>query len=98
MLYWLQGQCEYINVMNCEEFLTLTKIKYRIAVANLHKETKKPFSEVMMDLFNMKTHGRMTPMISKFHHEIIQKNSERLNSAIVYDRDFNYQVIFQINF
>ena len=55
----------------------------RIVISNLHKETKKVFSEVMSDLFNMKTHGRPTPMI--------QKNAERLNSAIIYDRDFNYQ-------
>jgi len=61
-------------------------------VANLHKETKKVFSEVMADLYNMKTHGLPTPMISKTYFDIIQKHAERLNSAIVYDRDFNYQV------
>ena len=63
----------------------------RIVISNLHKETKKVVSEVMSDLFNMKTHGRPTPMISEYHHNIIQKNAERLNSAIIYDRDFNYQ-------
>jgi ribonucleoside-diphosphate reductase subunit M1 len=63
----------------------------RIVISNLHKETKKVFSDVMADLFNMKTHGRPTPMISEFHYRIIQKNAERLNSAIIYDRDFNYQ-------
>lgn len=31
-----------------------------------------------------------SPMISEFHHNIIMKNKERLNSAIVYDRDFMY--------
>ena len=30
-------------------------------------------------------------MISKKHHEIVMKHAEELNSAIVYDRDFNYQ-------
>ena len=39
----------------------------------------------------MKTHGRPTPMISEFHYKVIQDNADRLNSAIVYDRDFNYQ-------
>jgi len=63
----------------------------RIVVANLHKETKKAFSEVMSDLYKMETHGLPTPMISSFHHDIIQRNADRLNSAIVYDRDFNYQ-------
>ncbi|KAL5012031.1 hypothetical protein ScPMuIL_010582 [Solemya velum] len=46
----------------------------RIAVSNLHKETKKVFSEVMEDLY----------------HWIIKDNADRLNSAIVYDRDFSY--------
>ena len=69
-----------------------TLLAARIVVANLHKETKKVFSEVMADLYNMMTHDRPTPMISKTHHDIIQKHAERLNSAIVYDRDFNYQV------
>lgn len=63
----------------------------RIVISNLHKETKKVFSEVMSDLYTMMTHGRPTPMISDFHHSVIQSNAERLNSAIVYDRDFNYQ-------
>ena len=63
----------------------------RIAVANLHKETKKAFSDVMEDLFKMVTKGKPTPMISVEHMKIIKENAERLNSAIVYDRDFNYQ-------
>lgn len=33
---------------------------------------------------------RKTPMISDFHHDIIMKNSERLNSAVIHDRDFSY--------
>ena len=63
----------------------------RIAVANLHKETKKAFSDVMEDLFIMVTKGKPTPMISEEHIKIIRDNAEKLNSAIVYDRDFNYQ-------
>ncbi|KAI5723371.1 hypothetical protein M8J76_005145 [Diaphorina citri] len=34
--------------------------------------------------------GTRTPMISDKHYEIIMKNADRLNSAIIYDRDFNY--------
>ena len=30
-------------------------------------------------------------MISEFHYKIIMKNADRLNSAIIYDRDFSYQ-------
>lgn len=64
----------------------------RIAISNLHKETKKQFSEVMDDLYNLENDHLKTksPMISEFHHSIIMKNAERLNSAIIYDRDFGY--------
>ncbi|XP_034254690.1 ribonucleoside-diphosphate reductase large subunit [Thrips palmi] len=64
----------------------------RIAVSNLHKETKKSFSEVMTDLYNITNQYSMkkSPMISDFHYDIIMKNAERLNSAIIYDRDFSY--------
>ncbi|KAJ3188589.1 Ribonucleoside-diphosphate reductase large subunit [Gaertneriomyces sp. JEL0708] len=64
----------------------------RIAISNLHKETKKQFSQVMEDLYNYvnpKT-GNAAPMISEETYQAIQKNAERLNSAIIYDRDFNY--------
>lgn len=64
----------------------------RIAVSNLHKETKKSFSEVMDDLYNIENEHLKTkaPMISEFHHKIIKENAERLNSAIIYDRDYGY--------
>ncbi|KAG4070819.1 hypothetical protein HA402_011045 [Bradysia odoriphaga] len=64
----------------------------RISVSNLHKETKKPFSDVIDDLYNMENAivKRKTPMISDFHHDIIMKNADRLNSAVIYDRDFSY--------
>ena len=64
----------------------------RIAVSNLHKETKKSFSGVMEDLYNMvneKT-GKPSPMISDEHMAIIRENAERLDSAVVYDRDYSY--------
>ncbi|KAI8908189.1 ribonucleotide reductase [Powellomyces hirtus] len=64
----------------------------RIAVANLHKETKKQFSQVMEDLhryINPKT-GKPASMISDTTYTSIVKHADRLNSAIIYDRDFNY--------
>ncbi|XP_065205716.1 ribonucleoside-diphosphate reductase large subunit-like [Planococcus citri] len=64
----------------------------RIAVSNLHKETKKIFSDVVTDLYNMYNEKtkRKSPMISEFHYNIIMKNADRLNSSIIYDRDFSY--------
>lgn len=64
----------------------------RIAVSNLHKQTTKQFSQVAKILFeyiNPKT-GNHAPMISQETYDIICKNADELNSAIVYDRDFNY--------
>ncbi|KAI8799129.1 ribonucleoside-diphosphate reductase large subunit [Biomphalaria glabrata] len=64
----------------------------RIAVSNLHKESKKVFSEAMSDLYkwiNPKT-GKHSPMISEEVYNIIMNNAERLNSAIIYDRDYSY--------
>ncbi|KAF8794544.1 ribonucleoside-diphosphate reductase large subunit-like [Argiope bruennichi] len=64
----------------------------RIAISNLHKETKKTFSHVVEDLYNMKNErtGKITPMISKNVYKVIMDNADKLNSAIIYDRDFNY--------
>ncbi|KIH64114.1 ribonucleoside-diphosphate reductase, alpha subunit [Ancylostoma duodenale] len=64
----------------------------RIAVSNLHKKTGKVFSEVMKKLYEFRhpSTGEHSPMISKETYDIIMKNADRLNSAIVYDRDFSY--------
>jgi len=64
----------------------------RIAVSNLHKNTKKSFSETMKDLYNYldpKT-GAKASLLADDVHEIIVKNAEVLDSAIIYDRDFSY--------
>ena len=29
-------------------------------------------------------------MISEFHHSVVMKYADKLNSAIIYDRDFNF--------
>tara|TARA_R110002072_G_scaffold260722_13_gene419315 strand:- start:1405 stop:3828 length:2424 start_codon:yes stop_codon:yes gene_type:complete len=68
------------------------KLAARISVSNLHKNTKKSFSEVMEDLYkyvNPRT-GKKAPMVSDEVYEVIQKNADELNSAIIYNRDFNY--------
>ena len=64
----------------------------RIAVSNLHKETKKVFSQVVEDLYRYVNpkNGNPSPMISNETYDIIMANADRLNSAIIYDRDFNY--------
>lgn len=50
------------------------------------------FIEVISDLYHAKSSvtNKPTPIISEKYFEIIQSNAEALNSAIIYDRDFNY--------
>ena len=64
----------------------------RIAVSNLHKNTKKSFSETIKDLYEYidpKT-GQKAPLISDEVYKIIDKNADVLDSTIIYDRDFRY--------
>jgi len=64
----------------------------RIAVSNLHKETKKVFSEVITDLYLLKNkiNQKKQPLVSKKTYDIVMANMERLNSAVIYDRDYEY--------
>lgn len=64
----------------------------RIAVSNLHKETKKTFSEVMDDLYTYvdpKTNLNASLLASDVY-QVIQENRDVLDSSIIYDRDFRY--------
>ncbi|MDP5106513.1 MAG: ribonucleoside-diphosphate reductase subunit alpha [Polaribacter sp.] len=68
------------------------KLAARIAVSNLHKNTKKSFSETMDDLYyyvNPRT-GKKSPLIADDVYEIIKENAQKLDSTIIYNRDFNY--------
>ena len=68
------------------------KLAARISVSNLHKNTKKSFSETMTDLYvyvNPRT-GKKAPLLSDEVYKIIQKNADKLDSSIIYNRDFGY--------
>ncbi|RYP54222.1 hypothetical protein DL768_001001 [Monosporascus sp. mg162] len=79
-------------------YMTVTHPDYailaaRIAVSNLHKQTKKQWSAVVSDLYHYVNpkNGKASPMISQETYECVMRHKEELDSAIVYDRDFNYQ-------
>ena len=64
----------------------------RLAITALHKETKKSFSDTVYDLYNYvnpKT-GKHSPIVSKSFLEIVKKNADQLDSAIVHSRDQNF--------
>ncbi|MDD7884650.1 ribonucleoside-diphosphate reductase subunit alpha [Flavivirga sp. 57AJ16] len=68
------------------------RLAARISVSNLHKNTKKTFSDVMEDLHkyvNPRT-GKYAPLLADDVYEVIMANKERLDSTIIYNRDFGY--------
>ena len=64
----------------------------RISVSNLHKNTKKSFSQTMDDLYNYVNPrtNKKAPLLSDEVYKVIKKNAEKLDSTIIYNRDFNY--------
>mgnify|MGYP001369798992 FL=1 len=68
------------------------KLAARISVSNLHKNTKKSFSETMDDLHNYVNPrtGKKAPLLSDEVYKVIKKNSDKLDSSIIYNRDFGY--------
>ncbi|MEW2920820.1 ribonucleoside-diphosphate reductase subunit alpha [Muricauda sp. ANG21] len=68
------------------------KLAARISVSNLHKNTKKSFSETMKDLYeyvNPRT-GKKAPLLSDEVYKVVSENAETLDSTIIYNRDFGY--------
>lgn len=64
----------------------------RIAVSNLHKNTKKNFSRIVEELYGYidpKT-NKQAPLIADDVYEIIMAHKDRLDAAIVHHRDYNY--------
>ena len=68
------------------------KLAARISVSNMHKNTKKSFSESMKDLYeyiNPRTEKK-APLLSDEVYKVIKKNADKLDSSIIYNRDFGY--------
>jgi ribonucleoside-diphosphate reductase alpha subunit len=64
----------------------------RISVSNLHKMTSKSFSELTQAFYHYvhpKT-KKPAPLVSQEHYEVVMKHKDRLDAAIVHDRDFEY--------
>ena len=62
----------------------------RIAVSNLHKRTKKNFSEVVTDLYNY-----VDPVTKSLHRLLVKncevvQNQEVLDAAIIHSKDYHY--------
>ena len=68
------------------------KLAARIAISNLHKVTSESFSNTMKHMYtyvDAKT-GENAPLLSSETYGVIKKNAKKLDEAIDYERDFNY--------
>lgn len=64
----------------------------RISVSNLHKNTDKSFSKTIKELYNYldpKT-GEAAGLIGDEAYKTVWKHRQRLDSAIIYDRDYEF--------
>jgi ribonucleoside-diphosphate reductase alpha chain len=64
----------------------------RIAIGNLHKNTKKSFSQTITDLYQYvdpKT-GKGAGLIAEDVYNVVMENAPLLDSTIIYDRDFQF--------
>ena len=68
------------------------RLAARIAVSNLHKQTEKSFTKTMSDMYSYVDPRTQepAPLISDKLRDLIVAHGDRLNAAIVYDRDFDY--------
>jgi ribonucleoside-diphosphate reductase alpha subunit len=64
----------------------------RLVISDLHKRTKKVFSDVMDSLYSYvePTTNLKAPLVSKEVWEFINANKNSLNEAVLHDRDFTY--------
>ncbi len=64
----------------------------RISVSNLHKNTQKSFFKTCKSLYNYIDPKTAAPagLISQNVFEFIKENKDRLDSAIIYDRDYSF--------
>ncbi|XP_050543583.1 ribonucleoside-diphosphate reductase large subunit-like [Daktulosphaira vitifoliae] len=63
------------------------KLAARLAISNLHKQSKEKFSDVMTDIYQNDEYWSIG--LSDDVYEIIMKNKECLDKAINYEYDYN---------
>ena len=64
----------------------------RIAVSNLHKNTKKSFSETAELMYNYIDDKTNTPapLLADDVYKVIKENADLLDAAIIYERDYHF--------
>ena len=102
----IQGLCPNIKTSELDNLAVETaatlstlnadyrKLAARIAISNLHKNTEEDFAKNIENFKNYihpKT-GEPFPLISDYTYNIIQENKEKINNAIKYERDLDFNI------
>lgn len=67
------------------------KLAARIVISNHQKNTSPSFSETISTLYNnVDSEGGRHNLVSDEVYEVVEKNKEKLNATIKYDRDFSF--------
>lgn len=67
------------------------KLAARIVISNHQKNTSPSFSETISIMYNNQdTNGMQHKLVSDEVHAVVEKNKEKLNNVIRYDRDFSF--------
>ena len=79
--------CAYMNIVHPD----YSKLAARIVVSNLHKKTLDDYLEVVIRLREYRDNeGREAPLVSDKIVELVKNNREKIQNALKYDRDLNY--------
>lgn len=79
--------CAYMNIVHPD----YSKLAARIVVSNLHKKTHDDFFNVIDILRHYKDkEGRDASLINERLFNVVKANREKIQKAICYDRDFNF--------
>ena len=77
----------YLNMLHPD----CGRLAARVAVTNLHKKTTDLFSDTIEKLYTYKgINGENASLISEDVYNIVMKNKDRVNAAIVSKRDWDY--------
>jgi ribonucleoside-diphosphate reductase alpha subunit len=79
--------CAYMNIVHPD----YSRLAARITVSNLHKRTLDDFLEVSRTLRNYKDDtGKDAPLLNERCLKAIEDNIEKIQGAIKYERDFDF--------
>merc|ERR1719191_1736433 len=79
--------CAYMS----QKHPDFSRLAARIAISNLHKSTSDSFSDTSRVLYEyIDKQGRCAALLSTEVWDFIRENAAKLNAAVDYKRDFDY--------